>query len=405
MKGILVVKFGGSCLTDPKNVRLVAEKILAEHRKNKRVVVVVSALTGVTDFLLKTASEASDGKIGKEEMDEILSMGERTSQRIITGVLKAMNAKVVGLDPSSDLWPIFTDSNHGCAEVDLDKTCKATREKLLPLLEQDYIVVVPGFIGLSPENKITTLGRGGSDITAVVLGRCLDAEEVVFVKDVGGVLSADPKLVSGVAKVEALDVEEMYSLSSAGAKVLHPKSLKYKTSKMILRVVGMDEPDLSGGTIIKGALGVELNVTLHDKPLAMVSVVGWELSTPESLTKIFAEAAKSKAKIMGLTMAPPSLLLYVENPETLIERLNRLIREERVAKAVHKFEPLALITVSGPGLEEIPGVVDKIAGPIASRGINLLGIMTISSSVRVFVAWKDKDEVLNLIRESLALEA
>jgi len=398
----MVVKFGGSCLTGPEKVRVAAEKVAAEQRKGKKIVVVVSALTGVTDSLLQTALKASDGRISREQLDEILSMGERTSQRIFTSILQSMGVKAVGLDPSEPGWPIHTNSEHGNAEVDLEKTCKAVREEVLPLLEKGFIVVAPGFIGLSPEGRVTTLGRGGSDITAVVLGRCLDAGEVVFVKDVGGILSADPKLVSKPSKVETLDVEEMFSLSSAGAKVLHPKSLRYKTPSMILRVVGMDEPDLSGGTIIKGSLGLELSATLHGKPLSMVSVVGWELTTGESLQKIFAEASKVGAKILGLTMAPPSLLLYVEEAGRLIESLNGLIRREKVAKAVHETKPIALITVAGHGLEETPGVVDKVAAPLARRGINLLGIMTISNSVRVFVAWEDREEALKLIRESLA---
>ncbi|RLI28359.1 MAG: aspartate kinase, partial [Candidatus Hecatellales archaeon] len=248
---LMVVKFGGSCLETPENVRVAAEKIIAEQKKGRKIVVVVSALKGVTDQLLQTALAASGGRISKRQLDEILSMGERTSQRIFTGILHSMGVKAEGLDPANpNLWPIYTNSEHGNAEVDLEQTCKAVREKVLPLLEKGFIVVVPGFIGLSRGGAITTLGRGGSDITAVVLGRCLDAGEVVFVKDVGGVLSADPKLVSSPSRVEALDVEEMFSLSSAGAKVLHPKSLKYKTSSMTLRVVGMDEPDLSGGTII-----------------------------------------------------------------------------------------------------------------------------------------------------------
>ncbi|RLI29336.1 MAG: hypothetical protein DRO46_02810, partial [Candidatus Hecatellales archaeon] len=153
---------------------------------------------------------------------------------------------------------------------------------------------------------------------------------------------------------------------------------------------------------IKGALGVELSVKLHEKPLSMVSVVGWELTTGSSLQKIFAEASQAGARIVGLTMAPPALLLYVEEAGKLIERLNGLIKKERVAKAVHKVEPLALITISGHGIEETPGVVDKIAGPLAQRGINLLGIMTISNSVRVFVSWEDREEALKLIRESVS---
>jgi len=397
----LVVKFGGSCLSNPQNIGLAAKKIEAEVKNGKKIVVVVSALTGVTDSLLKTATEASLGRISKEELDEVLSMGERTATRLMVSALKSLGLKTVGLDPADEkFWPIYTDSKHGNAEVNLGKTLRAVRRKVKPLLDKGLVVVVPGFVGLSPEGKVTTLGRGGSDITAVVLGRCLEVDEVVFVKDVGGVLSADPKKVPTPSKIDILDAEEMFSLSSAGAKVLHPRTLKYATNHLTLRVVGFNE-DLMAGTIIKGELGVGLRFLLHPKPVSMLTIVGKEVSTPEALLKIFSEALPVKTKILGLTLASPSLLLYVEDSSKLIKNIHNLIKTQKVAKAIHSVEPLALIVVSGHELEKTPGIVDGITAPLAKEGINLYGLLTISNSVRVFVHWDDKDKAYSLIRESL----
>ncbi|RLG92131.1 MAG: hypothetical protein DRO36_02335 [Candidatus Hecatellales archaeon] len=396
----LVVKFGGSCLSTPQNINLAAKKVAEEVKKGSKVVVVVSALAGVTDNLLKTATEASLSKLSKDELDEILSMGERTATRLMVSALKSYGLKAVGLDPADKLWPIYTNSEYGNAEVDLEKTLKAIKRKVKPLLDKGFVVVVPGFIGLSPEGKTTTLGRGGSDITAVVLGRCVEAEEVVLVKDVAGVLSADPKKVSTPSKIDVLDAEEMFSLSSAGAKILHPRALRYAANNLTLRVVGFNE-SLSEGTVIKGELGVGLRVSLYPNPVSMVTIVGREVSTPESLLKIFSQTLPSKTKILGLTLASPSLLLYVEDSSKLIENIHNLIKTQKVAKAIHSFEPLTLIVVSGHELEKTPGIVDCISAPLARENINLYGLLTISNSVRVFVHQRDGEKALKLIKESL----
>ncbi len=397
----LIVKFGGSCLSTPQNINLAAKKVVEEVKKDRKIAVVVSALAGVTDNLLKTATEASLNKLSKEELDEILSMGERTATRLMVSALKSYGLKAIGLDPADKLWPIYTNAEYGNAEVDLEKTLKAVKRKIKPLLDNGFVVVVPGFIGLSPEGKTTTLGRGGSDITAVVLGRCIEADEVVFVKDVAGVLSADPKKIPTPTKIDVLDAEEMFSLSSAGAKVLHPRALKYVTNSLTLRVAGFNE-SLSEGTVIKGELGVGLRVFLYPKPVSMVTIVGREVATPESLLKIFSETLPTKTKILGLTLASPSLLLYVENPSKLIKNIHNLIKTQKVAKAIHSFEPLTLIIVSGHELEKTPGIVDCISAPLAKENINLYGLLTISNSVRVFVHQKDGKKALELIKENLS---
>ncbi|MGP3668289.1 MAG: aspartate kinase [Candidatus Bathyarchaeota archaeon] len=397
----IVVKFGGSTLASSKDFTLAAEKIAKEVKKGTKIVVVVSALAGVTDQLLKTAHEISLNNLGKSELDEVLSMGERTATRLMSVALKALGLKVVGLDPLDNLWPIYTDSNYGNAEVLLDKTENAILEKIKPLIDKGYVVVIPGFIGLSPEGKVTTLGRGGSDITAMVLGRCLNSDEVIFVKDVGGILSADPKKVSNPEKINVLDAEEMYTLSSAGAKVLHPKALKYAKNEITVRVVGLNE-DFSGGTIIKGEINLGLKVVLNNKPVSMITIVGKEISPATTLPKILSEELPLE-KLLGLTFSYPSLILYIEEcmPE-FINKLHSLIRNEKIAKAIHSFEPLSQITISGHDLEETPGIIDTVVAPLSLNSINLYGLITVSSSVRLFIHWNDKEKAFLLIKESLS---
>ncbi|MDQ1281635.1 MAG: Aspartokinase [Thermoproteota archaeon] len=398
---ILVVKFGGSCLSTSDNILFAARKISTEVSRGKKVVVVVSALSGVTDDLLSLAKKSTMNNVTQEDLDEILSMGERTAVRLMSSALRSLGFEARGIDPLSNLWPILTDSNFGNAEVNLEETVRATKERILPLISNGYIPVFAGFIGLSPKGKITTLGRGGSDITAMVLGNVLDSEEVVFVKDVGGVLSADPKRVSSPQKIDFLEAEEAYTLASAGAKVIQPKALMYKKNSTILRVVGFDDRDLSGGTVITGELKSGLNIELYNSSLSMITLIVQEASSPEVILKILAEASASNTRVLGVTVSPPSILLYVQNPSDLVQRLHEMIKSQSIAKAIHSFDSLAMITVSGHGLERSPGIIDIIVEPLAKEHINLYGVLTISSSIKIFVPWRDRERVLPLIDNNL----
>ncbi len=397
---IIIVKFGGSCLSTPSSVLAAAKKIANETQKGKKVIVVVSALSGVTDQLLGLAKSSTETKISDEELDDILSMGERTTVRIMSSSLKSLNVKTQDIDPTSPLWPIFTDSTFGNANVNLKKTRRAVDEKLLPLLNKGYALVIAGFIGLSPRGKITTLGRGGSDITAVLLGNCLDAEEVIFVKDVSGVLSADPKKVTNPQQIDSLMVEEAYSLASAGAKVIQPKALMYKKNSTVLRVVGFDFSDLSGGTVITGELKDDLDAELYPSQVSMITLITHDSSLAK-IMNIFSEVSTLKTDVLGMTASSASILLYVQNAGNLVQSLHEKIKKDGIAKAIHCIDSLAMITVTGYRIESIPGVIDVVVSPLAKAGINLSGVFTISSTIRIFVQWNDREKALALIRNVL----
>jgi len=397
----IVVKFGGSCLSTPASISKAASKVHVEARKGRRIVVIVSALSGVTDSLIKMTNEATGNKVSREDMDQILSMGERTAVPIVVGALRSLGLNAAGVDPMANVWPIFTNSVHGSAEVDMQLTKEKVSSSIMPMLERGEIPVFPGFIGLSPQKRITTLGRGGSDITAVVLGTCLDANEVIFVKDVAGVLTADPKKVNGARRIELLNAEEAFILTHAGAKILHPAALRYKTESLVLRVVGFDEPDLSGGTIIEGEVKTDLRVAAHESALSMITLVGHEVSTTGSVLSVLSETL-SDSNLIGMTLEPSSLLIYVQDSNNLVERLHEKIKTNNIAKAIHYVDSLAMITITGPELEKIPGIVDMIVSPLSRNKINLYGVLTISSSVKVFVPWNERQRAVNLVNEELS---
>jgi aspartate kinase len=393
---IIIVKFGGSCLSTPENVLSAAKKIANEVRTGKEIIVVVSAMSGVTDQLLHMAKASSSGNVSKEDLDDILSMGERTSVRIMTSTLKSMNIKAIGIVPESPFWPIFTDSTFNNARIELQKTLKAVEQKLRPLLDQGYVVVVAGFVGLSPEGKITTLGRGGSDLTAVVLGNCIDAKEVIFVKDVSGILSADPKKVVNPKKIDQLMAEEAYSLASAGAKVIQPRALMFKKRSTILRVVGFNSDDLSGGTVITGELNAELDAELHKAPISMITLIT-QSGSLSTIIEMLAHVPSKEINILSMTVSSNSLLLYVQNPSNLVQNLHEKVKKNEVVKAIHCIDSLAMITITGYRLESIPGIIDAVISPLARENVNLYGVFTISSSIKIFVQWDDREKTLLLI--------
>ena len=398
---VVVVKFGGSCLSTPDNIMTAAKKLAVEAASGKRVVAVVSALGGETDKLLSLAQGSTLHTASKEDLDDILAMGERTMVRLLATALKSQGVSAIAIDPTSSLWPVYTDAVFGSATVDLNVTKRAVTEKLLPLLAENRVPVVAGFLGQSPDGKITTLGRGGSDVSAVILGRCLDAGEVIFVKDVGGVYSADPKQVHDPQKIDFLEAEEAYSLMSAGARVIHPKALTYKQNSMNLRVVGFNAPDLRGGTLITGEVQADLEIHLRPLSLSMITVVALKADALNELLSLLTDALPSNTKIQGIAVTATSLLLYVENASHLVLSLHDMIKTQGLAKAIHCIDAVAMIEVSGVNLEQIPGVVDVVVSPLAREGINLYGVLTISSSIKIFVPWSERETAVSLIQTQL----
>ncbi|MEM2385684.1 MAG: aspartate kinase, partial [Candidatus Bathyarchaeia archaeon] len=228
----VVVKFGGAELRNGESFKKAAEMIRAANFKE--VAVVVSAMENTTDNLINCVRSITG--ISDADYADILSMGERTSARLFSSALKALGLSSVYFDPQRQDWPIITDSNFLEAEPDLEETRRRTKLHIEQLLG-DCVPVICGFLGRDQQGRITLLGRGGSDITATLLGNCLNADEVILVKNTAGVLSADPKLIPDARPLKEVSIEEMFSLAHGGAKIIHPKALKYKLPHQKLRVV------------------------------------------------------------------------------------------------------------------------------------------------------------------------
>ncbi|MCS7135735.1 MAG: aspartate kinase [Nitrososphaerota archaeon] len=400
MKDIMVIKLGGSVLQDSKALERAASWV-KDLSKEHGLVVVVSALKGMTDELLRTAKEVNPD-IRPDMLDEVLAMGERTSARLFTAALNRFGVDAVLVDPSNEYWPVITDDVHLDANPIYHETEKRCKEKLLPLIEAGKVPVVCGYIGVSTSGKITTLGRGGSDTTAILLGSCLNATEVVLIKDVEGIYSGDPDKVSKAEILDTLNVDEVRLLTEGGAKVIHSKALRYLSEGLKLRVSSMEGLGKSG-TVIIGTLP-KLEVSVHPAKVTMITILSRN-SDGASMVKLVIEfVQRHKGEVLNITTGEKSIIVYTNLDAKFIDELHREVVESGTGKAISFFEGLSAISISGRMLETSPGVIHKVVAPLALNGINIYGLVTISSSIRVFVSAKDVEKVASLIKANLEVE-
>ncbi len=402
----IVVKFGGSSLADHERLLRAVTAVVNETKKGIKVVVVVSAMGKTTDVLMTTAKNTSNGKLEKRDLDDILSMGERTSIRIFSAALKSNGAESCYFDPLDSSWPIITDSKFQNANPILKDCEKNIREQILPIMEKGMIPVVAGFLGKTGEGKITTLGRGGSDTTAFILAEALGADEIVLVTDADGIMSGDPKIVSNPERLSQMDVNTLIGLADSGAKFIHSKALKYKPKNINVRVINHAHGNLSNeGTVITGGLAAELDAEIaHPFPVAEVTVIGNSIAENPRIIREFIEKTKQHSVLLGLSMNSKSIILYVSQEKNLDSLFNDIhditkSNKETIAMAVKK--DLALINTSGVGLEETHGIIGKISEDLRLNGMNISGILTITSSILLFVDWNEREKALKLIKNSL----
>ncbi len=398
---ILVVKFGGSVLTNGQNAKKAAEMLKKAYDRGFSLVVVVSAMKGVTDQLL-TTTKATNPNVPDELLAEILSMGERTSARLMAATLSGLGLKTTFIDPDQESWPIISYGKYLDAEVDMKETTERVRKYILPLLKKGYIPVICGFVAKNKEGKIQTLGRGGSDTTAAVLGSALKAKEVVLVKDVGAAFSADPKRAKGAEILEELDMEEALLLSLSGSKLIHAKAFKYLDEGVKLRITSLSL-DIEGGTIIEGTAPL-LKVEVTDPDISMITVVGKGLASNGALTCLAEAIKKANGLLKSISMDDRAIIAYVEGGKDVYDKVHEMAVKGGIGKATSYFDNLAEVTVKGKALEMAPGYIQKITEPLGRAGINIYGLTTIASSIKLYLAKKDVDRALKLIKESLGIE-
>ena len=404
--GIIVAKFGGTSIGNGKRIKQAAESVVKEYMKGKKVVVVVSAINKTTDEILKTVDDAIGESITEKQLADIVSMGEITSVRMFASTIESLGVKSEYLDPNMDIWPIITDNNYLNANVNFELTETKTKE-LLKLLDQGIIPVLCGFLGKDEEGTLTTLGRGGSDITAFLLGHCLKAEEVVIVTDVGGVMSTDPNRLQSAKKLDKISVEEMRDLATHGAKVLHPHALKYKDPLINAKIIGFEHGDLSAiGTEIIGPAGNHMLKTtaLNVEPISVIAVVGEEILTKTGVLSELTDAlAKKNINIYGISTGQNSVTLFIDKSlvDNAHEILHEVVVENNDLSSLSVGTDIAMITVASQDFIDTPGIITRITEPLRKKKINIVEISSSQTSVVIFVEWNDGKRAYELVRSVL----
>jgi aspartate kinase len=372
------VKFGGADLSSGEKIQWAA-RMIAEA-PYEEIIVVVSAIGDMTDIIENILSPLD--KISDADYAEVISMGERMSARIFSSALKSLGVNSEIFDPSDVNWPIITDSRFRNAKPNLEKTVSLAKKYLIPLLGK-AIPVVCGFLGKDNQDRITTLGRGGSDTTALLLAKCVEADEVLLVKQTNGVLSADPNFVPDAKTIQKLGIHEIFDLAQGGAKIVKPESLKYKLPNQKLRIVDFSNGSLtSKGTEITGSFSPNSAEISSYNNLLAVNVI-CEVNT-KNLGLLF-QVVKSKL-VYGVSSGRRSITVFIS--EENIKKVLNDLHKTKSFKAISHKKDVSLIQINHPMFIDSPGGVAMVSSALSKASINIIEITTSKATINVFIEEK-----------------
>ncbi len=401
---LIVQKYGGSSVADVKRIKDVARRIIATKERGNDVVVVVSAMGKTTDELISLAHQVTD-RPDERELDVLLSTGELISSTLLALALKSLGHEAVSL--SGAQAGIQTDAVYSRARILTVEVQRIVKE-----LAEGKIVIVAGFQGITPEMDITTLGRGGSDTTAVAMAASLKAQVCEIYTDVEGVYTADPRIVPEARKLEEIGYEEMLELASYGAKVLHPRAVELGElfNTPILVASSFTE---GPGTLIHGGIAMEVRNKVrgiaHDLNVAKVTVLGVP-DRPGIATAIFDPLAKENISVDTI----------VQNAS--VERVTDLtftVARSDLDKAMHMVEPVAKsigasgcvadaklgkVSIVGTGMQNTPGYAARMFRALYEQGINIELITTSEIRITCIIDEARVEDALIALHRAFELE-
>lgn len=457
---MIVMKFGGTSVGSADAFAQVASIVkdkVAEQGAAGRpgVVVVTSAMSGVTNMLIEAAQKAAKGdesfhqmqqdslllkhqvvagrlvedgaeraaltrifeqRLGEFDrlcssiavlgeltargLDVVSGLGERMAAPLLAAVLRGAGLKAEYVD-ATEL--VVTDGVFGSATPLMDLTEKNCREILLPMIDDGIVPVVTGFIGATQEGVPTTLGRGGSDYSGAIVGACIDADEIQIWTDVNGVMTADPRVVSNARSLHQLSYEEVAELAYYGAKVLHPKTVTPAIEKKIpVRVLNTFEP-AHPGTIIVEKSQVEARGTVKAitaiRGMNLVSIAGrGMMGVPGIAARTFGAVARAGVSVLMITQSSSEQSICFVVPDANAETVLRALREEfqreldrHMIDAISGMPHINIVAVVGSGMRGTPGLAARVFTAVAQRGINVIAIAQGSSEANISLVVLDAD--------------
>ncbi len=448
----MVLKFGGTSVGTPEAMRQAASVVHDEVKRGEAVVVVTSALSGVTNLLLGATEQAAKsglsdtqaanriataheaiinallprnqrepmrrliaervqaflrlleaiavlGEVTPRAYDAIASLGERMSAPLFAAVLRARGVPSEYVDAAEI---IRTDANFQNAQPNFELSASLINSRLRPLLSAESVPVVTGFIGATEDGITTTLGRGGSDYTAALLGAALRAREVHIYTDVDGVMSADPRIVPEARTLPRLSYREVAELAYFGAKVLHPKTIRPVIERGIpLRVRNTFNPKGADTLIVQrseAAPGTAKAVTLI-RNLSLITVEGrGMLGVPGVAARTFAAVAQTDTSVVLITQASSeqsiTFAVAADAAGKVVSALEETFKAEIARRDIDRIAavaPIAVVTVVGAGMQHTVGVAGRLFTALGKAGVNIIAIAQGSSEVAISFAVDEAD--------------
>lgn len=397
--GLIVQKFGGSSVANAQRIMNVAGIVTETYNKGNSLVVVVSAQGDTTDDLIEKAREINPAA-SKREMDVLLSTGEQISIALLAMAIEKLGCPVKSLTG----WQagFKTDSSHGNSRIH-----RIDKERLTNELDKGNIVIVAGFQGVNRYDDITTLGRGGSDTSAVAIAAVLSADLCQIYTDVDGVYTTDPRMVATAQKLDVISFDEMLELSSLGAQVLHTRSVEM-AKKYNVNLEVLSSLSRKPGTIIKEVVNVEkmlVKGVAKDNNVARLSIIGVQ-DVPGIAFKIFSTLASKKINVDIILQSvgrhdTKDIAFTVSGDQKddamkVLDSLNQLMNAQEIVCD----DNISKVSIVGAGMATNPGVAAKMFEALADAGINIQMISTSEIKISVLIRKDDCQRAVAAVHDA-----
>jgi aspartate kinase len=401
---LIVQKFGGTSVADLERIRNVAKRVVNTYDQGNNVVVILSAMAGITDKLLDLAQGVSQTP-DKRELDVLLATGEQTTSALLAMILKSMDYPAQSL--LGHQAEVVTDRSFGNARIVDIRT-----DRIKELLKNRNIVVVAGFQGCDPQGNITTLGRGGSDTSAVAIAAALKADVCEIYTDVDGIYTADPNICDKARKLKAISYDEMLNMASLGAKVLQIRSVGFAKKYNIPVHVRSSFSEEEGTMVVNEDSGMERLVVsgvTHDKNQARITLkkvpdqpgVAAKIFTPIADSGIVVDMIIQNTRAGGqtdLTFTVPKV-----SYQTALE-LEKQIAKEIGAEKVFGDENIAKVSVIGVGMKDHSGVASTMFTTLAAENINIILISTSEIRISCIIEEKYTELAVRVLHTAFGLD-
>ncbi|MCS7461654.1 aspartate kinase [Paenibacillus doosanensis] len=402
---LIVMKFGGSSVGDAERMKRVANRVVERQREGNKCVVVVSAMGDTTDDLIDLSKQICTITPPAREMDMLLSTGEQVSVALLSMAIQSLGQPAVSFTG----WQagMYTEAVHGKARIS-----DIQPDRILKALEQGNVVIVAGFQGMTEEGEITTLGRGGSDTTAVALAAAVQADVCEIFTDVDGIYSTDPRIVKCARKLPEITYDEMLELANLGAAVLHPRAVEYAKNYNVPLVV-RSSFNHNEGTNVKEEAAMEQGIVVRgiasDKNVARISILGVEEKVGQ-LAKVFTALAKEQIDVDIIVqsgvmngLADFSFTVSLSDKERALEVIQG-IRDEVGFREVSSQENLVKVSIVGAGMVSTPGVAAKMFEAISDLGLSINMVSTSEIKTSCVIDNSRLNEVIQALHTAYGLD-